>query len=294
MGHPPCLDRVTAAFSAPDGLPGIGKVTGMTRPSQDTAADKTLSVLEALAAHSRLADIADAAGLPKPTTHRILRTLVERGFARSDGHGDYSGGARVFALAGRFAERLDLPRQVRPMLRGLQEQTGWTVHLAVLSGDEAVYAAKIEGAKPYHLASRVGLGLGLHCTSIGKALLATMPDDEVRAVLDRTGMPARTDNTITDVGTLLPTLDEIRSRGYAEDHEENEIGVLAVGAPVFDHLGQAIAAISAAALTYQPTTDSPGERGRIVADTARELSADLGAPAHRRDLRGVTEGRRSA
>ena len=267
----------------------------MKHPPQDTAADKTLSVLEALAEHSRLADIAEATGLPKPTAHRILQTLVERGFARSDGHGDYSGGARVFALAGRFAERLDLPRQVQPKLRRLQERTEWTVHLALLTGDEAVYAAKLEGEKPYHLASRVGLGLSLHCTSIGKALLASMTEDEVRAILRRTGMPARTANTITDQDALLAQLRQVRARGYAEDHEENELGVLAVGAPVFDHLGQAIAAISAAALTYHPVTDSPGERGRLVAATARQLSEELGAPPGRRSLeRDTPDSRQTA
>jgi IclR family acetate operon transcriptional repressor len=239
-----------------------------------SAADKTLVVLEALAEHSRVADIAKSTDLPKPTVHRILQTLVRHGFARTDGQGDYVGGPRILSLAGRFLQRLDIAEQVRPILRDLQERTGWTVHLALLSGDEAVYVAKLEGTQPYTLASRVGMSLRLHCTSIGKAILATFPDDEVRALLRRTGMPPRTDHTLTDEAALLADLAEVRHRGYAEDHEENETGVRAVGAAIYDHTGEILGAVSAAALTYQ---DDPGNRGPEVAKAATKISQALGA-----------------
>lgn len=240
-----------------------------------SAADKTLEVLEALADHSRVADIAKSTALPKPTVHRILQTLVRHGFARTDGQGEYVGGPRILSLAGRFLQRLDISEQVRPILRDLQERTGWTVHLALLSGDEAVYVAKLEGAKPYTLASRVGMSLRLHCTSIGKAILATMPDAEVRALLARTGMPARTEHTLTDEDSLLADLAEVRRRGYAEDREENEAGVRAVGAAVFDHTGEVFGAVSTAALIYQD--DPLTERGAQVAQAAKEVSKTLGA-----------------
>ncbi|MQA08854.1 MAG: helix-turn-helix domain-containing protein [Pseudonocardiaceae bacterium] len=243
-----------------------------------SAADKTLCVLEALADHSRIADIVASSGLPKATVHRILQTLVRRGFARTDGQGEYVGGPRILSLAGRFLQRLDLAEQVRPLLRDLQERTAWTVHLALLSGDEAVYVAKIEGVKPYHLASRVGMSLRLHCTSIGKAILATMPDDEVRALVRRTGMAARTPNTMTEEDALLRDLTAVRQRGYAEDHEENEAGVRAVGAAVFDHTGQVIGGVSAAALVYHAGEDDPAEvRGELVMRAAEEVSKVLGA-----------------
>ncbi len=238
-----------------------------------SAADKTLVVLEALADHSRVADIAGHTRLPKPTVHRILQTLVQHGFARSDGKGSYVGGPRILSLAGRFLQRLDIAEQVRPILRDLQERTGWTVHLALLSGDEAVYVAKLEGANPYTLASRVGMSLRLHCTSIGKAILATMSDDDVLALLTRAGMPARTEHTLTDETKLLADLATVRTRGYAEDHEENEAGVCAVGAAVFDHTGDVFGAVSAAALVHQ----AGGARGALVAEAAAAVSKALGA-----------------
>jgi len=247
----------------------------MAGEAPQSAADKTLSVLEALADHSRIADIAAASGLPKPTVHRILQTLVRHGFARSDGQGSYVGGPRILSLAGRFLQRLDIAERVRPVLRELQERTGWTVHLALLSGDEAVYVAKLEGVKPYHLASRVGMSLKLHCTSIGKAILATMPEDEVRAVVARAGLPARTANTHTDEQVLLDDLRQVRERGYAEDHEENEAGVCAVGAAVFDHTGDVLGALSAAALVH--LTTAPEDLPRLVTAAADEVSRALGA-----------------
>ncbi len=240
-----------------------------------SAAEKTLSVLEALADHSRIADIADASGLPKPTVHRILQTLVQRGFARADGRGGYLGGPRILSLAGRFLQRLDLAEHVRPTLRDLQERTGWTVHLALLSGDEAVYVAKLEGVRPYHLASRVGMSLRLHCTSIGKAILAAMPDDEVRALVRRTGLPARTERTVTDVRALLAELAVVRERGYAEDHEENEAGVRAVGAAVVNHTGEVVGGVSAASLV--DFAEAPRDLPRLVVRAAAEVSRALGA-----------------
>lgn len=239
-----------------------------------SAADKTLSVLEALADHSRIAEIVGVTGLPKATVHRILQTLVGGGFARSDGAGGYTGGPRILSLAGRFLQRLDIAEQVRPVLRDLQERSGWTVHLALRSGDEAVYVAKLEAPLPYHLASRVGMSLGLHCTSIGKAILATMPDDEVRAIATRTGLPARTEHTITDPGALLAELATVRKRGYAEDHEENEAGVRAVGAVVFDHTGDVLGALSAAALV-RVTGENP-ELPELVTAAAAAASQALG------------------
>ena len=144
-----------------------------------TAADKTLDVLEALAQHRSIADISEATSLPKPTVHRILQTLVERGFARYVGRGSYTGGPRILTLVGSHQREADLPDQARPTLEELREETDWTVHLALLTGDEAVYAAKLEGDKPYRLASRVGMSLALHSTSVGKSVLASMPEESV-------------------------------------------------------------------------------------------------------------------
>ncbi|HWM39253.1 MAG TPA: IclR family transcriptional regulator, partial [Streptomyces sp.] len=179
---------------------------------------------------------------------------------------------------------VDLPSQAGPTLEELREATDWTVHFTLLTGDEAVYAAKLEAHKPYRLASRVGMSLALHSTSVGKSVLASLPEESVLALLKRTGMPPRTDHTHTDPAKLLMELTAVRERGYAEDHEENEAGVIAVGAPVFDHSGTAVGGMSAATLSNFSDADSMTRCGRAVAAAAKRFSLTLGAPPHRSAL----------
>src|SRR6185312_3483573 len=98
--------------------------------------------------------------------------------------------------------------------------TGYTVHLGLLAGDDVVYGAKIEGAKPYRMPSRVGMNVRLHTTGIGKAILAALPEATVRAIVQRTGLEPRTPRTISDEDELLRHLAGIREVGYAIDDEE--------------------------------------------------------------------------
>jgi DNA-binding IclR family transcriptional regulator len=246
------------------------------RPS--TAIDKALWVLEALAEHESVTKIATATGLPKSTTHRILQSLAEHGFARPDGTGGYLPGPKILTLAGRMLTRFDPVRQASPVLQRLHDQTGYTVHLAVLNGDEAVYAAKLEGRKPYQMPSRVGMSLWLHTSAIGKAMLAAMSDDEVAGITTRTGLTRRTPATITTQAALRRHLARVRECGFAIDDEENEAGIRCVGAAVFDHTGHVVAGVSISTLTHELSVDDAQELGPLVAGTAHEVSRTLGAP----------------
>ncbi|MDG4822987.1 IclR family transcriptional regulator [Asanoa sp. WMMD1127] len=240
------------------------------------AADKAFDVLEALVEHDRLADIAQVTGLPKATVHRILRVMVDRGLAQPTGDGGYRCGPRMVALAGRVMRSVDLADRVAPSLAALRDRTGHTVHLALKAGDEAVYVAKLDAGKPYQLASRVGMSLHLHSTSIGKAILATLTDAEVGELAGRTGLPARTPHTITALPDLLAEIARTRRRGWAEDHEENEPGVGACGAAVRDHTGAAIGGISAVALTHD-LDGGYADLGHAVIAAAHQVSRALGA-----------------
>src|SRR3954465_6971448 len=190
--------------------------------------DKALAVLEALSEHARVTDIAAATALPKSTVHRILQSLVEWGFARADGAGGYLPGPRILTLAGKVMSRFDPAQHADSALQSLRDRTGFTVHFAIRSGDEAVYVQKLEGLGPYQMASRVGMSMCLHSTSIGKAILAQLRDEEVTVITSRTGLERRTPHTITDVGALLDHLAEVRRRGYSIDDEENEGGIRCV------------------------------------------------------------------
>ncbi|MBC6461124.1 IclR family transcriptional regulator [Actinomadura sp. HBU206391] len=242
--------------------------------------DKALTVLEALAQHSRVTDIASATGLPKSTVHRILQSLVEWGFARADGASGYLPGPRILTLAGKVMNRFDPAQQADGALHGLRDRTGFAVHFAVRNGDEAVYVQKLDGRRPYQMGSRVGMSLELHSTSIGKSILAQLTDEEIIGIIGRTGMQPRTQRTITDPRALLRHLGEVRRRGYAIDDEENETGIRCVGAPVFDHTGAVMGGVSMSGLAFEIDPDN-GVLGPEVTNTARDVSLALGAPPDR-------------
>lgn len=242
--------------------------------------DKALTVLEALAEHSRVTDIAAATGLPKSTVHRILQSLVGWGFARTDGNGGYLPGPRILTLAGRVMSRFDPARHADAALRELRDRTGFTVHFAIRGGDEAVYVRKLEGRRPYQMGSRVGMSLRLHSTSIGKAILARLPDAEVAAIVSRAGLDARTGATITDPDALLAHLGEVRRRGYAVDDEENETGIRCVGAAVVDHTGAVMGGVSVSGLAFEVDPADETLAAEVVA-AARAVSLALGAPPDR-------------
>jgi IclR family acetate operon transcriptional repressor len=237
-------------------------------------------VLEALAEHSRVTDIAAGTGLPKSTVHRILQSLVGWGFARTDGNGGYLPGPRILTLAGKVMSRFDPAQHADSALQGLRDRTGFTVHFAIRSGDEAVYVRKLEGLRPYQMGSRVGMSLRLHSTSIGKAILAQLSDREVAAITSRTGLDPRTQHTITDVDALVAHLTEVRRRGHAIDDEENERGIRCVGAPVFDHTGAVMGGISVSGLAFEVDADDTTLIAEVVA-AARDVSLAMGAPPDR-------------
>jgi IclR family acetate operon transcriptional repressor len=247
------------------------------------ATEKTLSVLDALdvsraGGRSRLGDIATRAQLPKSTTHRILRRLVDRGYARAEGDGVYVLGPRVLTMAGDMLHELDATAVARPMLRALHAEVGHTVHFAMLSDDEAVYLDKLADPHlPYQFASRVGGRMPLHCTSIGKALLAAMPDSEARALLTRRELVRRTPNTLVSWDAIREELELVRSRGFAIDDEENERNIRCVGSAVRDHRGAPTHAISVSALTVELSLDAAVELGPRVVAGARAVSSALGA-----------------
>jgi DNA-binding IclR family transcriptional regulator len=237
------------------------------------ATEKTLSVLDALdGARSRLGDIAERAELPKSTVHRILRRLVERGYARAQGDGVYVIGPRVLTMAGAMLGRLDVTTLAAPVLRELHADVGHTVHFAMLSDDEAVYLEKlVDPGLPYQFASRVGGRIPLHCTAIGKSLLADME------TLPRLDLVRRTPQTLVSMEALRGELERVRERGFAIDDEENERNIRCVGAAVRDHTGAATHAISVSALTVELSFDDAVTLGPRVVAAADAVSEALGA-----------------
>lgn len=241
------------------------------------ASHKTLGVLEAAVLNERFTDIVDAAGLPKSTVHRILATLVVEGFVTGDAESGYRAGPRFMTLAGRALSGVDISQLAQPVVDRLVAAVDCTVHVGALAGDEMVYIIRTDSSKPYRMRSRVGLAIPMHSTGMGKAVLAAWPIERVRDYAARTGLPARTDATITDLARLEEALAQIRAQGYALDMGENEVGTVCVSAPIYDHTGQVTHGLSISSIAL----DHPGSSIEALAPdaiaAADEISRLLGA-----------------
>ncbi|WP_425563986.1 IclR family transcriptional regulator [Nonomuraea longicatena] len=206
--------------------------------------DRALDVLEALADHggeAGLSEIAAATGLPYGTIHRLLRTLLTRGYVRQESDRRYALGGGLVRLGG-VAERM-VAVWAQPYLTRLVELSGETANLAVLEGDFVVYVAQVSSPRRLRMFAEVGRRVLPHSTAVGKVLVADRSRAEALALLERTGMPRKTANTITEPAAMLAELDLVRTRGYALDLGEEELGVHCLAVPVHDG-GRVVAAMS--------------------------------------------------
>jgi IclR family acetate operon transcriptional repressor len=245
-----------------------------------TTVAKALTILEYLAAQSdggvTLAELTAQMGIPKSTAHRYLATLTQLGLAERREADRFRLGTKVIELAGSFLANSDLRNESQAVLDALAAQTGETVHLAVPSGTEVVYIAKVESNHALRMYSYIGAKLPMYCTGLGKAILAFGPPERTREVLARKLKP-RTPHTITSSEGLLAELETIRSQGYALDDEENELGIRCVSAPIFDYTRLAIAAMSISGPNNRMGRERCRELAPLVREAAQRISKRLGA-----------------
>ncbi|MEU5860551.1 IclR family transcriptional regulator [Nonomuraea sp. NPDC047529] len=197
--------------------------------------ERALDVLEALAGHggeAGLSEIAATTGLPYGTIHRLLQTLLARGYVRQESDRRYALGGGLVRLGG-IAESM-VGVWAQPYLARMVELSGETANLAVLEGDFVVYVAQVPSPRRLRMFAEVGRRVLPHSTAVGKALLAGRGAAEAMAVFERTGMPRRTPNTITDAAGMLAELDRVKERGYATDLGEEELGVHCLAVPIRD------------------------------------------------------------
>lgn len=237
--------------------------------------ERAFDLLEHLAdagGQRALTELAEVSGLPMPTIYRLMRTLVNRGYVRQDASRRYALGPRLIRI-GETAERL-LGSWARPALAQLVDEVGETANMALLEGDEAVYVAQVPSRHSMRMFTEVGRRVRPHCTGVGKALLAQLPDTAVREIIARTGMPAYTEHTIVDPAVLMRELGRVRQRGYALDEEEQEIGVRCVAVPVAGTPTLTAISVSGpqARLTHEAIKDVVPIMQRAAGQLARRLS----------------------
>ncbi|MCL4402447.1 MAG: IclR family transcriptional regulator [Acidobacteria bacterium] len=248
------------------------------------AVERAFTILEMVAASRKgctLAEISCNMGLPRSSAHYVLQTLVRRGYLqRNEDTSRYMFTPKLFDLANRSMAGLGLREQAKPLLRGLMERTGLTVHLGVLEHAEVVLVEKIEPPGPAQLATWVGKRIPTHCTGAGKALLAHLPPERLEQAIAH-GLIRYNDNTITTIRRLRAELEKVRQAGYALDDEEETLGCRCIGAPVLVEGGDVAAAVSVAGTTDEITPQNLRLLAELVEETAATLARKLAHPTTR-------------
>ena len=212
--------------------------------------ERTFQIVEEVVAHQErglsFSGVVSRTHLPKASVHRILKALVHVGYLRFDEEGGrYYGDVRLSRLGSEVMSHFDLKGYVRPRLLRLHTETGHTCHLGIRSGEVGIYLDKLESAEAYgiKLFSEVGTSFPLHCTGMGKVLLAFGDPQQCRTVLSRR-LRAYTRHTITDPHKLDRELKRVRACGYAVDREEITRGIMCVAAPILAGDGKVLGAVS--------------------------------------------------
>jgi IclR family acetate operon transcriptional repressor len=241
---------------------------------------RSLDLLEALAEPGELglAQVASRTGLQPSTAHRLLATLVERGYVTQNAEtGRYLLGYRLLELATGVQARTERLRALtRPHLLAVQKITGETASLTILEPPSLVYVDQVEGSRSVRMFARLGAAVPPHTTASGKAILAFTKSPPLAEICGPEPFDALTPRTITTLTTLEQELARVRRRRYAVDNEEHEVGVSCVAAPIFDHDGAVRAAIGVSGPTPRIRGADTAELGELVSNRAAEISRALG------------------
>jgi IclR family transcriptional regulator, KDG regulon repressor len=245
------------------------------------AVSRALDILELFLERPTVSapQITDLLGLPRTTVHELLATLVDRGYldAVPGAPISYRLGMRTFQLGSQFADRLDLVREAQEAAADVAVACDETVHVAVLDGTSVVYVAKVDSTHPVRMVSAVGRRLPAHCTAVGKVLLSGLSAEalDVRYPADA-NLSAMTPHSINSPAKLRAHLRQVRAEGVGYDDCESNEAVSCVSAPVYDHAGRMVAAMSISAPTIRWNDQRKAEWTELVRVGAAALSRRLG------------------
>jgi IclR family KDG regulon transcriptional repressor len=251
-----------------------------TRTYSSQVLDRVVQILNCFGPERtdlRLVEIAGITKLHKSTLYRLLEAMrSHRLVGLDENSGAWHLGMKLFEMGSRAVERLALDKHAHPILDRLADMSGETAHLCILNGSDVVYIAKVECTRTLRIPSAVGQRNPAYCTGVGKAILAHLAPEQLAAYIAETPLQPFTKKTLTSGSELKANLRQIVAQGYAIDDQEREEGVRCVAAPVRDHSGRVIAAISIAGPTMRVTKERVSELAAHVIRAANEISARLG------------------
>ncbi len=253
-----------------------------TRGTVIQSLQRGLGILEIVAKNGTgvtMVEVSREIGLHTSTTFHLLRTLTALGYLVQDERTkQYHLGSKVFHLAASAWTEVQLFKIAKPFLVDMAQHTGETSHLAILERGEVIVIDKVDGSGPVRLTERVGYPRPAHCTAIGKALLAHLPDAELKAFMEAGDLRPFTPKSITAASILEQELERVRAQGCAVDDEEFAQGIRCLAAPVRNFTGQVVAAIGISGPVWRVSLDRVAELTDVVKSMGYRLSQQLGYP----------------
>jgi DNA-binding IclR family transcriptional regulator len=240
---------------------------------------KVFKIIELLANNKemRLQEIADELGMYKSNAYKIASDLCEYGYLnKNDATKKYRLGFKFLNISSAVIENLDLRIVARDSIEHLNNIINETVHLAILMGNQAFYIDKVETMHSIRTFSRIGMPVAMHCTGVGKAILAFQPPETIEKILQSTIFKKYTKNTITNKKQLLEELKKISEVGYAVDNEEADNDIVCVAAPIWDSTNKVIASVSVTTIVNRFSMKDLLEYKDLVCEKAYEISKKIG------------------
>lgn len=242
--------------------------------------DRSLSILEVLSDYENglgITEISEKVKLHKSTVHRLLATLIYKGYVKQqDKDNKYKLTLKLFELGNKKIQKMDLVAVAKPYLKELVEKTNEVAHLVVTEDTEIIYVGKEESQNTIRTHSTIGDRRPLYCTAVGKSILSYMEDDKIQEIWNKSNVQKLTEYTITDFDEFKEYLNKVRKNGYAVDEQENEIGVRCVGASIFDYKGEVCGAISISGSIITFTEEKLQDFSNFIIEYSHKISKELG------------------
>lgn len=267
---------IPATSSAPS---AAEEIDALADPDFMTSLARGLAVLRAFSdvpGPQTIAQLSQRTGIPRAAVRRCLHTLRQLGYVDSELN-NFSLRPKVLALGYSYLSSTPLTTSAQPCLDALSRQLGESSSLAVLEDDQVLYVARAAASRVMSVSLGAGSKLPAYCTSLGRVLLAQLPQPELDAYLARTELAPRTEHTVTEPDALRAVLAQVRAQGYAINNEELELGLRSIAVPVRGASGRVVAALNVGA---QATRVAPermvAEFLPVLRQSARELSVLVG------------------
>lgn len=252
---------------------------GRKQPDSVAAVLKTFALLQALADRSEtgISDLSVRLAMPKATVYRFLQTMMTLGYVRQEADSErYGLTMKVFELGTKALQYPELVDLAKHHMQNLADRTGETVHLGTLIDSEIIYVHKVDSRHMLGMYSKVGRRAPLHCTAIGKVLLAWELPERRAMILQGAELTKYRDKTIVEPAAFAQELERVKAQGFGEDREEFDDHIRCLGVPIFDRLNRPIAGISVSFPTFRYDAARQDEVVAMLTEASRDISVRLG------------------